>query len=28
VRLRSGVLVAVQPGLAGTHWRRRVAAQS
>jgi thiamine pyrophosphokinase len=24
VRLRSGVLVAVQPGLAGTHWRRRV----
>jgi len=28
VRLRSGVLVAVQPGLAGTHWRRRVAGQS
>jgi thiamine pyrophosphokinase len=25
VRLRSGVLVAVQPGLAGTHWRRRTA---
>jgi thiamine pyrophosphokinase len=23
VRLRSGVLLAVQPGLAGTHWRRR-----
>jgi thiamine pyrophosphokinase len=23
VRVRSGVLVAVQPGLAGTHWRRR-----
>ena len=22
VRLRSGVLVAVQPGMAGTHWRR------
>jgi hypothetical protein len=28
VRLRSGVLIAVQPGLAGTHWRRRVAGQS
>ncbi len=22
VRLRSGVLIAVQPGMAGTHWRR------
>jgi thiamine pyrophosphokinase len=28
VRLRSGVLVAVQPGLAGTHWRRRAAGQT
>jgi thiamine pyrophosphokinase len=27
VRLRSGVLLAVQPGLAGTHWRRRTAGQ-
>jgi thiamine pyrophosphokinase len=27
VRLRSGVLVGVQPGLAGTHWRRRSAGQ-
>ena len=25
VRLRSGVLVAVQPGMAGTHWRRATA---
>jgi thiamine pyrophosphokinase len=25
VRLRSGVLVAVQPGMAGTHWRRTAA---
>ena len=25
VRLREGVLMAVQPGQAGTHWRRRVA---
>jgi thiamine pyrophosphokinase len=25
VRLRSGVLVAVQPGMAGTHWRRAIA---
>jgi thiamine pyrophosphokinase len=28
VRLRSGVLVVVQPGLAGTHWRRRAAGQT
>jgi thiamine pyrophosphokinase len=25
VRLRSGVLVAVQPGMSGTHWRRTAA---
>ena len=25
VRLRSGVLLAVQPGMAGTHWRRATA---
>jgi thiamine pyrophosphokinase len=28
VRLRAGVLLAVQPGLAGTHWRRRAAGQT
>jgi thiamine pyrophosphokinase len=28
VRLRSGVLVAVQPGMAGTHWRRANAGRS
>ena len=27
VRLRSGVVVAVQPGMAGTHWQRRTAGQ-
>lgn len=27
VRLRSGVLVAVQPGMRGTHWRRATAAR-
>jgi thiamine pyrophosphokinase len=28
VRLRAGVLLAVQPGVAGTHWQRRAAGQT